>query len=411
MLASLLPHALLAENSLFKLVGDIFHPIFIAVATVLAAIYGVIPNYALAIILLTILIMAVLTPLTIKSTKSMIAMQRLQPELTRLRQKYKGPENREMLNQEMMRIYKEQGVNPAGSCLPMFLQMPFLIVLYDVIRGLSTTVARGKVLPAGTIGAGHKCVQAVCAIPRYIPTSSKMFHNLVGSAGAMKAFGLNLALKPFSHHGHWYAYVPYFALVLIAVVLQYVQMSQMSKRNSGAAQLNPQMQTMQKVMPVVFAYIYFLIPAAVVIYMIVSTGIRIGTQDVLFRTGIVQSPGERSLPGSRGGAKAGSPAIAARSRERSPKPADGNGKANGKAPDGPAAERSPGNGTGGGGKVVPANGARAPANGTGRPSGARSGPNQARRPAPGSAKSGNTQGATGSKAHPRARDKRTRKAR
>ncbi len=310
MFAPIMTAPLLAENSLFKLVGEIFHPVFVVVATVLAAIYGVIPNYAIAIILLTILIMAILTPLTVKSTKSMMAMQRLQPEITRLRQKYKGAENREQLNQEMMRIYKEQGVNPAGSCLPMFLQMPFLIVLYDVIRGLSNTVV--------TTVNGQTVTRAD---PRYIPKSSRMYEDLVRNHGAMNSFGMNLALKPFSHHDEWYAYIPYFVLVLIAVVLQYVQMSQMSKRNPAAAQMNPQMQTMQKVMPVFFAYIYFLIPAAVVIYMIVSTGIRIGTQDLLFRTGIVQPVGERSLPSTRKGGGKSAGAIPAKSTDASGKPA------------------------------------------------------------------------------------------
>jgi YidC/Oxa1 family membrane protein insertase len=116
----------------------------------------------------------------------------------------------------------------------------------------------------------------------------------------MKAFGLDLALKPFSHHSSWVAAIPYFALVGLAVVLQYVQMSQMNKRNS-AAQANSQMATLQKFMPIIFAYIYFLIPAAVLIYMIVSTLIRIGTQDVIFRTGMVGAPSgspasERSRP-------------------------------------------------------------------------------------------------------------------
>jgi len=64
----------------------------------------------------------------------------------------------------------------------------------------------------------------------------------------MPAFGINLALKPFSHHGAWYNYVPYFALVAIAVVLQFIQMRQMQSRNPQAAAANPQMQTMQKVM-------------------------------------------------------------------------------------------------------------------------------------------------------------------
>lgn len=83
---------MLAENSLVHLIGEIFHPVFVVVATVLAAIYGVIPSYGVAVILLTIVVMGLLTPLTVRSTKSIVAMQRLQPEITRLRQKYKGPE-------------------------------------------------------------------------------------------------------------------------------------------------------------------------------------------------------------------------------------------------------------------------------------------------------------------------------
>ncbi len=305
-----LPHLshmapLLAENSLFKAVGQIFHPLFIAIAAVLAFIYGIVPDYAAAIVILTILIMALLTPLTIKSTRSMLAMQALQPEIQKLRQKYKGAENREQLNQEMMRLYREQGVSPTGGCLPMFLQMPALIVLYDVLRGLTNTVSRGTKYPVGTVlangavsHAGQKCLAAVCAVPRYIPSGSKMYHNLVASPGVMHSLGLNLALRPFSHHAFWYDYIPYFVFVAIAVALQYVQMSQMTKRNKAASQMNSQMQAMQKVMPLIFAYIYFLIPVGVVLYMIVSTIVRIATQDVIFRTGLVQRPGERQIGGS-----------------------------------------------------------------------------------------------------------------
>ena len=58
-----------------------------------------------------------------------------------LQAKYKGPENRELLNQEMMKLYKENGTSPFGACLPPLLQMPFLIVLYSLIRDLSKTTA------------------------------------------------------------------------------------------------------------------------------------------------------------------------------------------------------------------------------------------------------------------------------
>jgi YidC/Oxa1 family membrane protein insertase len=105
-------------RAISKFFGTIFQPIFHGIAWLLAFFYGLVPNYLFAIVLLTIVIMGVLTPLTVKSTKSMMAMQKLQPEIKKLQQKYKGPENRQMLNDEMMKLYREQGVNPVGGCLP-----------------------------------------------------------------------------------------------------------------------------------------------------------------------------------------------------------------------------------------------------------------------------------------------------
>ena len=276
----------IVANSITHSVGQIFQPIFKLFADILAAIYSVIPNYAIAITILTILIMGALTPLTIKSTKSMLAMQRIQPEIKKLQQKYKGAENRAQLNEEMMRLYKEEGVNPAGGCLPMFLQFPFLIILYDIIRGLTNLSKTALPVPQ----ACHLNFAMTHVAPRYIPNTSKMYCNLIASNGKMMSFGINLALKPFSHHSSFLAALPFFILVGLAVVLQYVQMSQMNKRNA-ATQQNSQMMTIQKFMPILFAYIYFLIPAAVLIYMIVSTIIRIVTQDVIFRSGVVKAPG------------------------------------------------------------------------------------------------------------------------
>ena len=115
---------LLVSNPLFSSIAKIFHPIVYAVAWLLAFIFGIIPNYAIAIAILTVLIMAILTPLTVKSTRSMIAMQRIQPELKKLQQKYKGPEHRTELNEEMMRLYREEGVNPATGCITGLLQAP-----------------------------------------------------------------------------------------------------------------------------------------------------------------------------------------------------------------------------------------------------------------------------------------------
>ncbi len=307
---------MIAENALFADLGKIFHPLFVAIGWALAVIYGVIPNYAIAIALLTIIIMLLLTPLTVKSQRSMIAMSALQPEIKKLQAKYKGPENRQKLNEELMALYKEKGINPAGSCLPMFLQMPFLILLYDTIKGLVNvvTVKTTKIVN----GVSHTVTTQVVQ-PRYIPQqpahahsvslTHKLYVNLVASHGHMISFGMDLANKPFGHGLSGPQRIPFFAFVAVAVGLQYFQMRQMNVRNTQAAP-NKQMQTMQKVTPILFAYIYFLVPAAVVIYMIVSTLIRIVTQDIMYRTGMIQVGGaERSIAGAKG-AVGGVPAPA-----------------------------------------------------------------------------------------------------
>jgi YidC/Oxa1 family membrane protein insertase len=271
--------AALTESSLTHLVGGIFHPLFVVLATMLAATYGLTASFGFAIALLTIVIMALLLPLTIRSIRSMMAMRRLQPRITRLQHDYKGSENREQLNGELMRLYREEGINPAGSCLPLLLQLPVLFVLYDVIKGLSNTVV--------TMVRG----QAVAvAQPRYIPTSSRIYHQLVANHGAMNWFGINLALRPFSAHATLIGVLPYLALVLVAVGLQYVQLAQMRRRSPASAQANPRVRTVQKFLPLLHVYIYLVIPGAVVLYMIVSTAIRIGTQFVLFRGGTDEPP-------------------------------------------------------------------------------------------------------------------------
>jgi YidC/Oxa1 family membrane protein insertase len=271
--------AALAESSLIHLLGVVFHPVFVVLATVLAAIYGLTGSYGVAIVVLTIVIMALLMPLTISSIRSMVVTQRLQPKIRHLQQKYKGLEDREQLNHEMTRLYREEGLNPAAGCLSLLLQMPILIVLYDVIKGLNNTLI--------TMVRGHA---VTAALPRYIPTSSRMHHDLVASHGAMNWLGLNLALKPLSAHAQWFGILPYLALVLVAVGLQYLQLAQVRKSNPAAVQANPPMWHVQKVLPTLYAFVYLLLPGAVVLYMIVSTAIRIGVQRVLFRNESAEPP-------------------------------------------------------------------------------------------------------------------------
>ncbi len=98
---------------------------------VLTFFYGYFKNYGVAIILLTVLIKIIFWPLTHKSYSSMKAMQKLQPEMAKLREKHAG--DKERLNKEMMALYKTHSVNPLGGCLPMLVQIPVFFALYKVL--------------------------------------------------------------------------------------------------------------------------------------------------------------------------------------------------------------------------------------------------------------------------------------
>lgn len=90
-------------------------------------------NYGIDIILLTILIKIIFYPLSVKSYQSMKKMQKLQPKIMKLKEQYK--DDRQKLNQEMMEIYKREGVNPMGGCLPMIIQIPVFFALYKALSG------------------------------------------------------------------------------------------------------------------------------------------------------------------------------------------------------------------------------------------------------------------------------------
>jgi YidC/Oxa1 family membrane protein insertase len=93
--------------------------------------HGYLGNWGFAIILLTVCIKALFWPLTQKSYSSMKAMQKLQPKMAKLREKYANDKQR--LNTEMMTLYKENRVNPFGGCLPILIQIPVFFALYQVL--------------------------------------------------------------------------------------------------------------------------------------------------------------------------------------------------------------------------------------------------------------------------------------
>jgi YidC/Oxa1 family membrane protein insertase len=89
-------------------------------------------SWGFSIIFLTFVIRLIILPLTFKQVRSMQSLQRLQPEIKKLQERYKGDKQR--LNQEMMKFYQEHKVNPLSSCLPVLLQLPFFLALFYMLR-------------------------------------------------------------------------------------------------------------------------------------------------------------------------------------------------------------------------------------------------------------------------------------
>lgn len=114
---------------------DILRPLVELLFGALEFFHSVSGNWGLAIVLLTVAIRTLLLPLTIKQTRSMRAMQELQPKLTALRERYK--DDRERMGQEMMKFYKDNKVNPMAGCLPMIPQIPIMLALYYMLMNPS----------------------------------------------------------------------------------------------------------------------------------------------------------------------------------------------------------------------------------------------------------------------------------
>lgn len=231
---------------------------------ILAFFYELVPNYAAAISLLTIAVMIVLLPLTIKGTRSMLAMQRLGPDIRKLQEKHKN--DRQKLNEEMMALYRDNKINPLGGCIPLLLQIPVFILLYKVIFGL-----------------GHK--QNGDPDPQYIDSSSRLYKDIVSHGGELKAFGVDLASSAANHGGAFVAGIPFFVLILVMVALQYVQQEQVASKSLTSADTPQaqQMRTIQKFFPPIFGIVSIGFPAGVVLYSCVSSIFRIGQQSAMYR--------------------------------------------------------------------------------------------------------------------------------
>ena len=191
--------------------------------------------------------MIVTAPLTVKSTKSMITMQRVSPELKKIQQKYKGDrlDAQRRDDEALQRAWHQSGRRmPAnGDPIPCLHHS-----LWSHQRTGQYGHARAAGLPAAVGNPKGICHQAICALPGYIGTNTKLYRNLVKSPGKIKAFGMDLGDNVLATTPSVSA-IPYAALSSVAIGLQYLQMRQLNSRNPQFAQANPQTQMMQRYMP------------------------------------------------------------------------------------------------------------------------------------------------------------------
>ena len=215
-------------------------------------------NYAIALGLVALAVMLLITPLTLKSTKGMLEMQRLQPEMKKLQNQYRG--DRQKLNEEMMKLYQEHKVNPLASCLPLLAQMPVFIIMFRVIHGLTYETS---------LGAGFK--------PKYIAASSELYKSLVGKT-EMRAFGIDLAIRPSQAMGDGFAKgLPYALLIVLLAGMFFVQQRMVASRAANPTMSAGQAKVMQY-MPVAFAFFQVFLPTGLVVYYMVQAIVRIVQQ-------------------------------------------------------------------------------------------------------------------------------------
>jgi YidC/Oxa1 family membrane protein insertase len=236
--------------------------------------YELVPDYAVAIALLTCTVMLVTTPLTLKSTRSMIEMQRLQPEIRKLQVQYK--DDRQKLNEEMMRFYKEHEINPLGGCLPMLVQLPVFSILFYVVRGLiHQTPFVGIQQALFDQGLTDQVVNGFQ--PKYLHSDSALYESLLGK-NEMVSAGVDLALSPATALGEGFlTALPYVVVLAMIAGLAWYQQKQIMGRNSHS-EVTQQQKMMMRLGPVLQVGFTFISPAALGIYFLISTAWRVVQQ-------------------------------------------------------------------------------------------------------------------------------------
>jgi len=255
----------------------LFAGIFEVPAAVLNWLYTLTGSYMVAVSLSAFIVMAIVTPLTLKSTKGMLEMQRLAPEMRRLQQQYKT--DRQKLNEEMMKLYQEHKVNPMASCLPLLAQTPVFIVMFRILHDATYTPTGGNEAIARavltSVGRGQ---DVIGFLPRYLSIESEMYQNLVRET-TMPSWGLDLSKSPASMLGSNFGQgLIYAGLVVVLGLLYFYQQRMVAARASISPTMSESQQKLMQYLPVVFAVFQIFFLLALVVYYIIQSVIRIIVQ-------------------------------------------------------------------------------------------------------------------------------------
>jgi len=227
----------------------------------LTVLYGFTHNYGIAIILLTILIRLILYPLMQKQMVSMREMQKIQPLMKEVQDKYKN--DKERLNKELMALYKEHKVNPMSGCLPLLIQMPILILLFQTLRVFKYYIPNTEIINGGFLWIANQVEIIKDGLPEMVG----------GLAAPEQLIGLGDGIFGLSHIG----ILPF--LVAGSMYIQQKMTSPVSTtagKDGGSAQQTQKMMTIM--MPLLIGFMSFSLPSGLTLYWFTSTLLGIGQQ-------------------------------------------------------------------------------------------------------------------------------------
>lgn len=233
----------------------------------LETLYSFTGSWGMAIILLTLLVRLALQPLTQKQMNSMQKMQKLQPRIKVLQEKFK--DDKEGLNREMMAMYKENKVNPAAGCLPLLVQLPIFILLYQVLSSLVTKEGFSEwFLGIDLVGSVYSTIIQACAATT-AGLSEEVVKNLMILKGipSIELGITNVGYAILNNPAGLMNFGYYLANTILLIVIGFLTWYQQKLSSTG----NPQMAMMNIFMPIFLTFICLSLPGGVLLYWGVSS--------------------------------------------------------------------------------------------------------------------------------------------